>query len=176
MSSAFFSKVTKWVFPRDALDVALAELRLDGDRSTEGIALWLGDRKSGVASVSHMVYLRGSGLFKTEYHIRVSPNLINEVTDSAINLGKTLIGQIHSHPADAGVGMSPSDEAGTPHVPYYLSVVVPDLALRDRIEIADCGVHVFDPRRGFRRLSQKQVRSRIAFTAGETVQRITLGF
>ena len=176
MSSAFFTKVTQWVFPRDALEVALAELRLDGDRSTEGIALWLGDRKSGVASVSHMVYLRGSGLFKTEYHIRVSPGLINEVTDSAINLGKTLIGQIHSHPADSGVDMSPSDEAGTPHVPYYLSIVVPDLAQRDRTEFVDCGVHVFDPRRGFRRLSPRQIRSRIALTGNESVHRITLGF
>jgi len=176
MSSAFFTKVTRWVFPGDALDVALAELRLDGDRSTEGIALWLGDRKSGVANVTHMVYLRGSGLYKTEYHIRVSPNLINEVTDAAINLGKTLIGQIHSHPAEAGVEMSPSDEAGTPHVPYYLSVVVPDLGQRPGTQIGDCGVHVFEPRLGFHRLSPRQVRSRVAFIEGGSVQRITLGF
>ena len=102
MSAAFFSKVTKWAFPADALEVAFSELRLDGVRSTEGIALWLGHRSAGIASVTHMVYLRGSGLLKTEYHIRVSHDLFNEVTDSAINLGKTLIGQIHSHPRRRG--------------------------------------------------------------------------
>lgn len=176
MSAVFFSKVTKWLFPADALEVAMSELRLDGARSTEGIALWLGHRNSGVASVTHMVYLRGSGLLKTEYHIRVSQDLFNEVTDSAINLGMTLIGQIHSHPSAAGVGMSESDVSGTPQVPYYLSIVAPDLAMRARTELVDCGVHIFDPKKGFRRLSSRVVRKRVTFEAGERIQRITMGY
>ena len=176
MSAAFFSKVTKWLFPADALDVALSELRIDGARSTEGIALWLGHRNSGIASVTHMVYLRGSGLFKTDVHIRVNQDLFNEVTDSAINLGKTLIGQIHSHPSAAGVEMSYSDIAGTPQVPYYLSIVVPDFAMRAQTELVDCGVHVFDPKKGFRRLSSRLVRQRITFAEGEHIQRITMGY
>lgn len=176
MSAAFFSKVTKWQFPADALEVALSELRLDGSRSTEGIALWLGYRNSGVASITHMVYLRGSGLFKTEYHIRVSQDLVNEITDSAISLGKTLVGQIHSHPSAAGVDMSDSDIAGTPQVPYYLSLVVPDLAMRARTDLADCGVHVFDPKKGFSRLSPRLARRRITFIEGVSIQRITMGF
>lgn len=176
MSAAFFSRVTKWVFPADALEAAFAELRLDGVHSSEGIALWLGHRNAGVASVTHMVYLRGSGLFKTEYHIRVSHDLFNEVTDAAINLGKTLIGQIHSHPGAAGVEMSDSDVSGTPQVPYYLSIVVPDLAMRARTELVDCGVHVFDPKKGFRRLSSRLVRQRIKLVEVEHIQRITMGF
>ncbi len=176
MSAAFFSKVTRWQIPADAFETALSELRLDGSRSTEGIALWLGHRNSGVASITHMVYLRGSGLFKTEYHIRVSQDLVNEVTDSAISLGKTLVGQIHSHPSTAGVEMSPSDISGTPQVPYYLSIVVPDLAMRTQTNLVDCGVHFFDPKKGFCRLSSHLVRQRITFVEGYGIKRITMGF
>jgi hypothetical protein len=176
VSAAFFSKVTKWVFPADAFDVALSELRLDGARATEGIALWLGHRNAGIASATHMVYLRGSGLLKTEYHIRVSHDLFNEVTDAAINLGKTLIGQVHSHPSASGVEMSYSDVSGTPQVPYYLSIVVPDFAMRAGTKLVDCGVHVFNPKKGFRRLSSRLVRQRIKFAEGEHIQRITMGY
>lgn len=175
MKGVYFSKVSRWVFPRDALKAAVAELALDGVRTTEGLVLWLGHRNTGVATITHMVQLRGPGLMKTEYHLRLSSDLFNEVSDVALSLGKTLIGQAHSHPSEAGVNLSYSDISGGLQVPYYLSVVVPDLGLRPETEFADCGVHVFDPRKGYRRLSSRLVARSVSVSPSESIQRITMG-
>lgn len=175
MSLAFFPRVHRWHLPEPALTDSLAELASDGRDRKEGIVLWLGRRVDGDAAVSHLVLLRGPGIVRRPDLLRIVPALINDVTDLAIEFGVSLVGQIHSHGPGGGTDLSRTDRSQGISAPYYLSVVAPHFALKPRTRIADCGVHVFEPDLGYRRLSNAEVADRIAVSPGDRLPVLTVG-
>ncbi|MCL4552495.1 MAG: hypothetical protein M1305_02920, partial [Candidatus Marsarchaeota archaeon] len=125
------------------------------------MVLWLGHRNKHVAQVTHIVALRGPGLSKRPDLLRIDTSLFNEITDAALKLGVTLIGHIHTHGPGYATDLSPTDQDYGLSVPYYLSIVAPGYGLIKRASITDCGIHVFDPGSGFRRLLPAEVKRRI---------------
>ena len=172
--SAFFPPVARWHLPEDVVRGSFAELARDGQQGNEGIALWLGRRRGGDAEVTHLVSLRGPGVRKGPGVLRIEPWLLNAVTDLTTALEVALVGQIHSH-GRGWVDLSPTDRADGIAVPYYLSVIAPWFALRPHTGLADCGVHVFEPGAGWRRLSVSETRTRLQVISGGRVPLITVG-
>jgi hypothetical protein len=154
---SFFTPISKWCIPATALAQSLREMAQDGVLGNEGVTLWLGHRGDGQADVTHLVALRGPGVVKRPDQLVIQSRLVNEVTDLAIELGLVLVGQIHSHGELYGTDLSYADRNFGIKVPYFLSVVAPDYALRPQTRLDECGVHLFEPGRGFRRLSQSEV-------------------
>jgi len=105
----------------------------------------------------------------------VSPWLLNEVADVALQLSVSLIGQIHTHGSGYDIDLSRTDRARGIAVPYFLSVVAPDYGLRSDIGIADCGVHVFEPGLGYRRLSTREVEQRVQVVSGSPPPLLLIG-
>jgi hypothetical protein len=149
-------------------------MSLDGALGNEGVTLWLGKRLKGIAEVTHLVVLRGPGIIKQPDLLRIDSHLFNDVTDVAIEFGVSLLGQIHSH-RGLWVDLSWVDSTYGVAVPYYLSVVAPHYAMRADTNIKDCGVHVFDPRRGYRRLPPQEVAKRIHIVYGQKLTILTVG-
>ena len=118
--------------------------------------------------------LRGSGVRKEPGLLRIEPWLLNEVADLAIDLAVSLVGQIHSH-GRGWVDLSPTDRDDGIAVPHYLSVIAPWFALRPGTGLADCGVHVFEPSAGWRRMSASEVRGRLRVISGGRAPLITVG-
>jgi hypothetical protein len=172
--SAFFPPVNQWRLPEDVVRGSFAELARDGQQGNEGVALWLGRRQDGDAEVTHLVALRGPGVKKGPGLLRIDPWLLNDVTDLTMTLGVSLLGQIHSH-GRGWVDLSPTDRADGIAVPHYLSVIAPWFALRPGTGLADCGVHVFEPGAGWRRLSVRETRARLRVDSGGRVPLITVG-
>jgi len=172
---SFFTPVSTWHLPASALAESLREMARDGLLGNEGVALWLGRRGNGRAEVTHLVAPRGPGVIKRPDHLVLQPKLVNEATDLAIELGVVLVGQIHSHGELYGTDLSYADRTFGITVPYFLSLVAPDYALRPQTRLEDCGVHVFEPGTGFRRLSPAEVSRRIVLVAGGSVPLITVG-
>lgn len=158
---SFFDPVQTWTISEFAITESFREMARDGKKRREGIVLWLGRRSDGKAIVSHLVLLRGKGIIKKANFLRIEPWLLNEVTDITINLGVSIIGQIHSHKAKHGTDLSFSDRKYGFKVPYYLSIVTPGYAMGKHIQITDCGVHVFEKGIGYIRLSIAEVKKRI---------------
>ncbi len=173
--TSFFSPISTWHVPVSALAESLREMARDGLLGNEGVALWLGRRGDGRAEVTHMVTLRGPGVIKRPKQLVLQPELINEVTDLALELGVVLVGQIHSHSELCGTDLSYADRTFGITVPYYLSLVAPDYALRPRTRLEDCGVHVFEPSTGFRRLSPAELSRRILLVPGGSIPVLTVG-
>ena len=90
-----------WNLPAAALQASLAEMAPDGVRGCEGIALWLGRRSGATAEITHVVALRGLGIEKLPDRLSISPELLNEVTDVAIDLEATRV----KIPVDRVVGV-----------------------------------------------------------------------
>ena len=160
------SVVPRWVIPTDALEASFREMASDGDLDREGVALWAGVRTDVVGEevvIQHVVLLRGSGVYRARGFIRIAPELLNEVTDLLASLGDGvyLVGQIHGHPPYCSTDLSPTDVMYGIRTPQYLSVVAPEYGRRGHNLLADCGVHVFEPRAGWRRLVQDEVERRI---------------
>lgn len=88
-----------WLLPAEAMQTSISEMAPDGVRGCEGVALWLGRRLAGVVSITHVIGLRGPGVIKRPDHLSISAELLDDVTDVAIERGVYLVGQIHSHPA-----------------------------------------------------------------------------
>ena len=165
MSSAYFPEVRRWLIPTAALEASFAEMRADGrERGTEGIALWLGDR-SADARITHVVRLRGAGVVREPDYVQISDALLNDVTDETIRLGATLLGQVHSHGPLASTDLSWIDKNGGVRVPFYVSVVAPAWA-SGVADISTCGVHVFEPPVGWRRLGAYEVAARVLVVPG----------
>jgi len=171
----YFPPVNAWTIPQDVFLRSLEEMAVDGRTGDEGVALWLGRRKDGRASISHVVGLRGPGVHRGPASLEIEPSLFNEVADLAIAHEVALVGQIHSHGVGWSTDLSPIDRTGGLLVPHYLSVVAPDYALRPETGIADCGVHVFEPGRGYRRLSQEEVADKVEVVPGGTALFLTAG-
>ncbi|MCI0464147.1 MAG: hypothetical protein L0Z62_45010 [Gemmataceae bacterium] len=171
----FFGPVKTWRIPEPALAASLQEMARDGALGDEGVALWLGRRGGGEAEVTHVVALRGPGVIKRPDQLVIQPSLVNEVTDLAIELGVVLVGQIHSHGELFGTDLSYADRTFGITVPYFLSLVAPDYALRPRTRLEECGVHVFEPGHGFRRLSVPEVAQRLHLIPDASTRVLTVG-
>jgi hypothetical protein len=136
----------------------------DGREGNEGIALWLGRRTGGIATITHVVCLRGADVEREPDYLRVGSGTLNAVADLAIEHGVSLIGQIHSHGPHHGVNLSPTDRRYGVAVPHFLSVVAPDYALRPDTKIEECGVHVFEAGAGYRRFEAHECAVRLQIT------------
>jgi hypothetical protein len=171
----FYPPVQSWELPRGALNASMREMAIDGRHDHEGVALWLGKRESGIARISHVVVLRGAGVVKRRDLLQISADLLNDVTDAAIDLGVMLIGQIHSHGREFGTDLSRTDRRYGVMVPDYLSVVAPDFALRPTTPITECGVHLFVAGQGYRRFSSRETTERVRILDESNVPVLTVG-
>lgn len=172
---SFFTPVITWTLPESILSESCREMARDGAEGNEGVALWLGRRWGGQAEVTHLIVLRGPGVVKRPDQLVIRPGLLNEVTDHAIELGVTLVGQIHSHGELFGTDLSYADHTLGIKVPYYLSLVAPDFAVRPVTRLEDCGIHVFEPGTGFRRLSAAEAGRRIKLVPSPPAHLVTIG-
>lgn len=154
-----------WELPASALQASLAEMAPDGARGCEGVALWLGRKAGDVARVMHVVALRGSGIEKWRDHLSISSELLNDVTDVAIDRGCYLIGQIHSHPFD-WVELSQADQRLGIRAEGYLSLVAPHFAQRADTRLEDCGAHLFEGGR-WRRFDPQELARRVRVVSGD---------
>ena len=151
------------------MSISLHELARDGARGNEGVMLWLGNRTNGDAEINHLVGLRGRGITRAPLLLRISDGLVNDVADLAIKLGVAIVGQIHGHPGTF-VDLSPTDKKFGFNVPGFLSVVAPFYGLNDAVGFDDCGVHVYEPLTGYRRLGRDEIRNRLVITDLGTTQ------
>ena len=175
MNDRYFPAVRLWILPEPALQASLREMAQDGSRGCEGCVLWLGRRHDGVGEIKHLVALRGEGIIKRADYLNIEAWLFNEVADVAIDFGLSIIGQIHTHGPGYGTHLSPVDRSGGFTIPYYLSVVAPDFGLRPATRITECGVHVFEPNCGYRRLAPTEVLSRLQVVPGPPLPMTTVG-
>ena len=164
-----------WRIPDEALDHSMKEMAIDGAIGREGIAMWLGRYEGNTAIVSHIAVLRGPEVRKLRDQISIGSALLNEIADAGIEHRVTLIGQIHSHGPQHGVWLSPTDKRYGIAVAGYLSVIAPDYATRPSTRIGDCGVHLFENKTGWRRLSLAEVERRIVTGRGGQVPVLTIG-
>lgn len=168
----FFPRVQRWVIPESIFRSSFEEMARDGINGCEGTVLWLGRRLAGTAEISHGVALRGPGVVKGPAFLQIDADTMNEVTELAGNLDMCLIGQIHAHGPGYGVDLSLTDHRYGVRVPYFLSIVAPDYALRPNTSILDCGIHVFVPGRGFVRLSDAQVHGTVVVSKATCLGRL----
>jgi len=151
------------------MNLSYAELAQDGAKCRVGIALWAGkqvssqDGNGSAVRVTHVLLLRGTGVRRARGYISISPELLNDVTDTLAAIGENiyLLGQIHGHPPGAGTDLSDVDIAYGIRSPKYLSVVAPGFGMFCRASIEDCGVHVFNAPGGWRRLTPDEVAARL---------------
>ena len=175
MNDRYFPAVQRWILPETALQTSIREMAEDGSRGREGYVLWLGQRHDGVGEIKHLVALRGKGIIKRADYLNIETGLFNAVADVAIDIGLSVIGQIHTHGPGYGTHLSPVDRNGGFTVPYYLSVVAPDFGLRPVTRITECGVHVFEPNRGYRRLATAEVLTRLQIVPGPPLPMTMVG-
>jgi hypothetical protein len=175
MKSTRFPAVKEWCFSDTVLPDSIGEMAEDGFSGNEGVVLWLGHRHRGKAEVTHLVALQGSGVTKLPDFLHIDASLLNDVTDIAIDLGVCLIGQIHSHGQLHGTSLSFTDITCGIAVPFYLSVVAPDYALRPATAWKDCGVHVFESVTGYRRFSPAEIGRRIHVVSGNRPPMLRVG-
>lgn len=164
MNKKYFPPVERWNLPESVLAASISEMSSDGVYGNEGVVLWLGHRSNGEAWITHLVALRGPGCIKRPAQLVIRESVFAAVTDIAIEYGISLVGQIHSHGPGYGVDLSSTDRMYGVTVPYYLSLVAPDYAMRSDISLIECGVHVLEPGHGFRRLSLAEIHSRVILT------------
>ncbi len=172
---SFFKPINAWRIPESALVESLREMARDGVLGNEGVAMWLGHRGDGVAEVTHVVVLRGPDLVKRPDQLVIPPSLVNDVTDLAIDNDLVLVGQIHSHGELHGTDLSYADRTFGIKVPFFLSLVAPDYALRPKTRLEDCGVHVYESHDGFRRLTTKEIANRLQIVPGVQVPVLSVG-
>lgn len=154
-----------WRLPRRALEISLGEMARDGLQGNEGIAFWLGTCHGTVATVTHVVGVRGPGIAKEPSFLQISTGVFNAISDIALDLGILLLGQVHAHPG-LFVDLSPTDRRFGISFPDYLSMVAPHYARRPNTSIEDCGVHLFVAGIGYIRLSAAEVQRRVIVDGG----------
>jgi proteasome lid subunit RPN8/RPN11 len=162
---SLYEPIEQWVMPPNVLADSLTEMVPDGQAGCEGIVLWLGTVESGAAAVKHLVGLAGPGVVKHPDHLRVSPDLLNEVSQFAEARSLMLVGQIHSHPG-TDVRLSPTDLRYGISAPYFLSVVAPHYAQDPSTRWSDCGVNIYVPKKGFLRMAKDEVSRRVVIDGG----------
>jgi len=172
---SYFPAIKKWIIPESAIIESFKEMARDGKSGNEGITLWLGKRSKEHAQVTHLVALRGPGIVKKPAVLIIEPDLFNSVTDITIAYNVALIGQIHSHGPWHGTDLSVTDIRYGLSVPFYLSIVAPDYALKTECDLSSCGVHIFDPGTGYRRLSPMEAQDRIQIIKGNKTPFLIIG-
>jgi len=170
----FFPSINKWFIPFAALEESRRDMANQGKKGNEATCLWLGTKSDGQAHISHIVLLRGDGIECRPQNVIISPDLLSDIHDRAIDLELVLIGQIHTHGPFYGTDLSPVDHRYGIRAPYFLSIVCPDYGKRESTLITECGIHVYFPDRGYRRLSSSEIDRRISMT-GESVHVLTIG-
>lgn len=175
MNSEYFPRVDTWVLPEQALQASFHEMARDGQEGNEGVALWLGRQTDADAEITLVVGLCGSSVIKRPDQLRIAPWLFNAVTDLALERGVSLLGQIHSHGEGYSTDLSPTDRTYGIAVPYYLSVVAPGFGEHAETRLVDCGVHVFEPGIGYRRLPPNQIAQRVRVSPGVPADFILIG-
>lgn len=163
----FFPFVDKWHLSRSVLRESFADMRLDGISGNEGSCLWLGKRLNGSALITSIVVLRGRGIRKEPAFLHVTDDLMFEVADVAAAHDEIILAQIHSHGPGYGVDLSHTDHRYGIRVPYFVSIVAPDYAYRD-VSLGNCGVHIFEPDKGYRRLELDETKDR--FVIDDTLE------
>lgn len=163
---SYFEIPEQWHIPEQALRASMDEMAIDGVLGHEGVAMWLGRYEGRSAIVTHVAALRGPGVRKAPDQLLIGPDVINDLTDAAIEHGVVLIGQIHSHGPLYGTHLSLTDKKYGIAVPGYLSAVAPDYAMRPDTRIEDCGIHIFEKGVGWRRLPLREIEQRIIITQG----------
>jgi hypothetical protein len=174
MTNSYFPQITAWRIPETAIPDLLAEMAIDGREGNEGIVLFLGRDDLTVSEVTHLVRLRGPGIRKRAWQITIQANLLNDVTDVAIEHNVRLVGQVHSHGPGYGLDLSPTDRLYGIKTPYYLSLVAPDYALSSA-PIQRWGVHVFLEEQGYARLNSHEVSQRIQLFPTKRIPFLTVG-
>lgn len=158
----YYPEAKKWIIPESIVQVSLNELAQDGVNGNEGICLWLGNRgDDGLAEITQAVLLRGPNIEKSPLNITIKPELMREIHEKAQENKVLLIGQIHSHGEYVGTNLSWVDRKYGVSVPDYLSVVAPNYGLTQGTTLSDCGVHIFVAKKGYIRLSSREVFKRI---------------
>ncbi|TWB89411.1 proteasome lid subunit RPN8/RPN11 [Bradyrhizobium macuxiense] len=160
----FFEEPQLWRIGRQVFAESMSEMARDGIHGNEGVAMWLGRYEGDVAVVTHVGVLRGPHVRKEPRLLMIGSDVINDLTDLAIEDGVRLIGQIHSHGPYFGTDLSETDRRYGIAVPGMLSLVAPDYALRRVTTLADCGIHLFQPGRGWRRLSAEEAQRRLSLS------------
>ncbi len=173
--SKFFSEPEQWRIGRHIFAESLAEMARDGALGNEGVAMWLGQYDGPTAIVSHVGILRGRHVRKAPDCLMIDSELINDLTDLAIDNGVRLIGQIHSHGPKYGTNLSETDRRYGLAVPGMLSLVAPDYAMRRNTALAECGVHLFQPGVGWRRLPADEMKSRLSLFDDGAANVLTAG-
>lgn len=171
----YFPTVERWSMSESVLRASMVEMSGDGVHGNEGVAMWLGRRSEGCAYVTHVVALRGRGVIKRPAQLVIQESVFAAITEAAIDLSVSLIGQIHSHGPGYGVDLSPTDRMYGVAVPYYLSLVAPDYAMRSSTSLTECGVHVLQPGHGFCRLTVSEINTRFQLTQDSLAPLIVIG-
>jgi hypothetical protein len=170
----------RWTIPRSALEKSYVEMARDGSVDREGIALWAGhdiDAEGLNVIITHVVLLRGPGIQRARGYIAITPELLNEITDTLAEVGNDtyLIGQIHGHPPFSSTRLSPTDIEGGIRTPEYLSVVAPNYGMNAQPDLHECGVHYFDPDLGWTTLSASEIDRHIVITHDVSLPVLVVG-
>jgi proteasome lid subunit RPN8/RPN11 len=171
----YFAEPEHWRVGSQVFAQSLIEMARDGIMGNEGVAMWLGRYEGNVAVISHLGLLRGPHVRKEPALLIIDSELINDLTDLAIENNVRLIGQIHSHGPKWGTDLSETDRRYGVAVPGMLSLVAPDYALRKGTALIDCGVHLFLPRQGWRRFSDPELTARLSLFDDGAVPILTAG-
>lgn len=151
----------KWILPQSLLATSIQIMAPHGLAGNEGLSLWLGREEGEVATVTHALKLRGSGLITRPLQLQLSDRAMSQITDVASNLDLFLVGQIHSHPGRF-IDLSDVDIKYGIRIDEYLSLVCPHYAQRSDTSWSDCGLHVFDTSE-YRPMGPSEIRHRIHF-------------
>ncbi|MGJ4973424.1 hypothetical protein ACQR1N_30865 [Bradyrhizobium sp. HKCCYLRH1073] len=171
----FFEEPQLWRIGAQVFADSLSEMARDGIHGNEGVAMWLGRYEGHVAIVTHVGILRGANVRKEPRLLMIGSELINDLTDLAMESGVRLIGQIHSHGPYYGTDLSETDRRYGVAVPGMLSLVAPDYALRKGTTLADCGIHLFQPGKGWRRLPADEAQRRLSLSDTGAARILTAG-
>lgn len=173
--ASFFAEPEHWQISARVFAESFSEMSLDGARGNEGVAMWLGHYDGNVAIITHIGVLRGPHVRKAPRLLMIGSELINDLTDLAIDNGVRLIGQIHSHGPSFGTDLSETDRRYGVAVPGMLSLVAPDYARRPSTALLDCGVHLFQPGIGWRRFSRLEIQQRLSSFDGDQFRKLVVG-
>lgn len=132
-----------WKLPEDLLQRSIDVMRPHGAIGNEGLALWFGKVDDSTIEITHLIEVSGPGFKTSPLYMGLSMRAMAKLTDLADQLGRYLVGQIHSHPRTF-VELSDLDKAHGIRVPNYLSIVCPHYAQRTSTTFSDCGIHVFE--------------------------------
>lgn len=174
MTKSYFPPTEIWRVPETAIPDSLAEMAIDGNNGNEGLVLWLGQDREGIATVTHLVRLRGPLVQKQADFINIHPSLFNDVADLAIDRQVRLIGQVHTHGPGCGLDLSTTDREYGLQVPHYLSLVAPDYGCTTA-PIQEWGVHVFAQGAGYIRLTSAEISRRLLICPGQRLPFFTVG-